>query len=56
MYGILVEKLSVLRKTNADIEIGTVLRHTHRRLPRQGGARTSKPSLFCFEMYGILVD
>ena len=27
-----------------------------RRLPRQGGARTSKPSLFCFEMYGTIVD
>ena len=42
--------------TIADIEIGTVLRHTHRRLPRQGGARTSIASLFCFEMCGILVD
>ena len=28
---------------------------TPRRLPRQGGARTSKPSLFCFEMYGTIV-
>merc|ERR1711988_89691 len=27
-----------------------------RRLPRQGGAWTSKPSLFCFEMYGTIVD
>jgi hypothetical protein len=43
------------RRSAAHIEIGTVLRHTPRRLPRQGGARTSKPSLFCFEMYGIIV-
>ena len=32
--------------TIADIEIGTVLRHNHRRLPRQGGARGKLYRLF----------
>ena len=51
-----LDALRWARETNATA-ININSRHLkHRRLPRQGGAWTSKPSLFCFEMYGIPVD